>query len=254
MVVSIAMNASAQSAVTDGLVGYWTLDAADIQGNTVKDVWGDNDGTINGDPQKVVGKVGGALEFDGDGDYIEVSSFDRSKDSEGTVEAWLKITDVVPGASGAAIFQYYVDPDNRCKFIYDIKHGGKLRFNMKLAGTWVIITDADDPPSMGTWYHSAVVQDGKTVTVYIDGEAQDSVETEGAGEWFDDLGVGTGYIGMSTTGSSWDYFKGIIDEVRIYNRALSQAEVRQNFAAQGLAVANYVSKLAISWGEIKVSK
>ncbi|MFQ6043058.1 MAG: LamG-like jellyroll fold domain-containing protein [Candidatus Poribacteria bacterium] len=47
---------------------------------------------------------------------------------------------------------------------------------------------------------------------------------------------------------------GLIDEVLIYSRALSQAEVEQNFNSEGLAVVSSKQKLAISWGEIKVSR
>ncbi len=53
----------AESVVTDGLVSYWTFDRQDIADNTVKDVWGKNDGTIFGDPKVVAGpvKVAGLL-------------------------------------------------------------------------------------------------------------------------------------------------------------------------------------------------
>ncbi|MBC8235184.1 hypothetical protein H8E77_37035, partial [bacterium] len=56
---AFGLRAEAQ-AVKEGLVSYWTFDQADIKGKTVKDVWGDNDGTIIG-PKIVKGKVGEAL-------------------------------------------------------------------------------------------------------------------------------------------------------------------------------------------------
>ena len=49
------------------------------------------------------------------------------------------------------------------------------------------------------------------------------------------------------------YFEGLIDEVGIYNRALTADEVELNFDAKGLAVSPQ-KKLAVAWGEIKVSR
>ena len=48
------------------------------------------------------------------------------------------------------------------------------------------------------------------------------------------------------------FFKGLIDEVSIYNRALSEDEIEQNRTAQGLAVKPSAEKLALTWGGIKV--
>ena len=46
-------NGHTQTIVTDGLVSYWTFDEKDIAGFTVKDVWGENDGRIVGNPKIV---------------------------------------------------------------------------------------------------------------------------------------------------------------------------------------------------------
>ena len=82
--------AKAQQIVTDGLVSYWTFDDGDIEGDTVKDVWGDNDGTIVGNAQMVDGKIGKALEFDGVGSYVEVPDHESLQLWEKhTLEAWI---------------------------------------------------------------------------------------------------------------------------------------------------------------------
>ncbi|RKY00911.1 hypothetical protein DRP77_10640, partial [Candidatus Poribacteria bacterium] len=99
--------------VTDGLVGYWSLDKATIEGKTVKDVWGGNDGTIVGDPKIVPGKVGEALEFDGD-DGIEIQGGDElnfAGKNELTVMAWVMVgsddpvVGVVPKCCGEIVAQ-----------------------------------------------------------------------------------------------------------------------------------------------------
>ena len=61
------------------------------------------------------------------------------------------------------------------------------------------------------------------------------------------------YIGRRPSGERW---KGILDEIRVYNRVLTEAEIEQNFEARG-GLAHAVElggKLAISWGRIKDSR
>ena len=64
IITTFLQNGYTQPVVTEGLVSYWTFDKQDIAGGTVKDVWGENDGKIVGDPKVVDGQVGEALEFD----------------------------------------------------------------------------------------------------------------------------------------------------------------------------------------------
>ncbi|MCG8623307.1 MAG: hypothetical protein MJE68_15115, partial [Proteobacteria bacterium] len=81
-----------EQVVTNGLVSYWTFDRQDIRGNTVKDVWGKNNGTIVGDPKRVAGRVNGALEFDGSDDYVNLTNLGGFGNQLGTstFEAWIK--------------------------------------------------------------------------------------------------------------------------------------------------------------------
>ena len=78
--------------VTNGLVSYWTFDRQDIDGDTVKDVWGENDGKIVGAPKVVGGQVGEALEFDGSDDYVNLTNLGNfgSQVGTSTFEAWIK--------------------------------------------------------------------------------------------------------------------------------------------------------------------
>ena len=68
----ITVNVSAKTIVTDGLVGYWTLDRHTINDRTVEDVWGENDATIVGNPKIVGGYLKQGLELDGVGDYVSL--------------------------------------------------------------------------------------------------------------------------------------------------------------------------------------
>ena len=80
--------------VTQGLVNSWTFDASTIAGNTVKDVWGKNTGTIFGSPKVDKGKFGEALRFDGSEDYVDCGddrSLDFERDDAFSAEVWVNI-------------------------------------------------------------------------------------------------------------------------------------------------------------------
>ena len=69
LLINVAL---AQEFVTNGLIGFWTLDEDTIDGNTVRDVQGERHGEIGGDPATVEGKINKALEFDGNDDYVQI--------------------------------------------------------------------------------------------------------------------------------------------------------------------------------------
>ena len=87
-------NTIAKTIVTDDLVGYWTFDRDTIKGKTVKDVWGENDATLVGNPQRVKGYVKSGLKLDGNGDYVRLPNVGNfgSRIGEYTFEAWIKTT------------------------------------------------------------------------------------------------------------------------------------------------------------------
>ena len=70
VIVGLCGITDAENIVTDGLVSYWTFDRDDIIGNTVKDVWGENNATIVGTPTIVNGHLKDALKFDGIKDWL----------------------------------------------------------------------------------------------------------------------------------------------------------------------------------------
>jgi hypothetical protein len=83
--------AQARQAITDGLISYWSFNKADVDGKTVKDIFGDNDGTMDGNVEVVNnGKVGEALQFSGG--HVDCGA-DKSLTEMGdqlTLEMWIK--------------------------------------------------------------------------------------------------------------------------------------------------------------------
>lgn len=90
--ITLTVNVSAKTIVTDGLVSYWTFDRNTINGTTVKDVWGGNDATIVGIPKVTDGYQKQGIELDGTKDYVNllnVGNFGRQIGPY-TFEAWFK--------------------------------------------------------------------------------------------------------------------------------------------------------------------
>jgi len=235
------IDAAKGEVVTDGLVSYWTFDKDDIEGDTAKDVWGENDGTIMGDPQIVEGEVGEALEFDGSGDYVEVPDAESLQLWETyTLEAWVYQTNTVP--TDARIIDKITAGTADGPHLDTHPTGTKLR---SCAGNCINNnTDRD----LETWYHVAMTFDNGDVKFYLNGSS------DGGGVVPSPLSGNSLSLKIGTDSNTQLCFSGIIDEVRVYNRALSEDEVKQNMKAEGLAVASSTNKLAVTWGEIKVSK
>jgi serine/threonine protein kinase/Flp pilus assembly protein TadD len=203
---------------TGRLVAWWRLD--EDSGRIATDSSGSGCvGTLKGDPQwqSSVGKVGGALEFDGEGDYIEVgneSSFDFI--DKITVAAWVNITTVPREwtaivTKGNSAWRLSTCRDER-KFHFAITGVG-------LGSSWI---HGEKEVSAGKWYHVAGTYDGANVRLYVDGvEDPASPVAYDAGLITNDFNVCIGGNNEKPE-RCWN---GLIDDVHIYNYALSQQEV-----------------------------
>jgi hypothetical protein len=225
-------------AVRDGLVSFWTFDKSDVEGETVKDIVSGNDGTITGDPRTAQGKVGEALEFDGEDDYVKVL---HSQDldlqtNEATIEAW-----IYPNAIEADKHTIYRKADATDKFIFRL-NGSNVEFYLETDAGPNNILAGNIEASM--WQHVLGRYDGSNMEVFVDGISAGNVAHSG-NIVSDAADV---YIGSRPSDRRYN---GLIDELRVYNRALSATEIRQNMNAQGFAVMTPTHKLAITWGKIK---
>jgi len=230
-----AIAANAQQVVTDGLVSYWTLNEADIDGETVKDVFGENDGAMKGKPQIVEGKYGEALELDG-ASYVEVPDNESLQLWERyTLEAWIYQKSSTP--TDARIIDKITAGTANGPHL-DTQPGTKLR---SCAGACIT---SDTDRKLETWYHVVMTFDEGEVKFYLNGSP------DGGGQTSSPLAGNNLSLKIGTDSNAQLGFKGIIDEVRVYNRALEENEVKQNMNAKSLAVESY-NKLAGTWGNIK---
>ena len=263
--VILPPNGYTEPVVTDGLVSYWTFDRKDIAGGSVKDVWGKNDGKIVGTPKVVGGHVGEALEFDGSDDYVNLTNLGDFGEqvATSTFEAWVKTsfkkdwTTLFKVLDQGCNMAWAIDVNRSAKagfpFAEDIVHYYVRQ--KSAAGCNAIAVEIEFPLSDGKWHHIvfAIVDAGESeVSIYMDGEPQEVIV--GDAKKLDTFipFVEPVYIGAANNrGNVERFFPGIIDEVRIYDRPLTDAEVRRNFESKiGLSV-DAAEKLPIVWGTLK---
>ena len=231
----------------EGIVSYWSFDAGTIAGGTVEDILGDNDGELEGNPKAVPGKVGDALEFNGENSvHIPgTGSLEFAGEDEMSVAAWVNpdsdspVKGVVAGCCGTIVAQRDIN-------------GWALRFDGRNAGQEMEFIvqpgwqgDGGFGASKfakGSWHHLVGVVADDKMFLYVDGALEKEMTYNGP---------------MATGGSETEIghagdggFVGIIDEVLIYNRALTEDEVEQIFEAEGLPV-HPQDKLTTAWGHIK---
>ncbi len=197
------------------LVAHWRLDEG--SGNTVYDssTFG-NDGTFKSDPQWVAGYYGGALEFDGNDDNIDCGNDDSLNiTDEITLSAWINITQrpvvdswyTIPWKENA-YSMYLYGTDNEVTTL-----AADFWLDTGRADIWNG-PDIDIPPN--NWTHIAVTFNGTDFEFYVNGE-HDYTQNEPA-----TIEISTINFLFTEEGSN---FKGLIDDVRVYNRALTQAEI-----------------------------
>jgi|GEM_PF-2046738 len=186
--------------IDDTLFGWWKFDQG--EGTIAYDSAGDNDGTLTDDPQWVDGKIDGALNFDGD-DYVELDhAVDALKAGPVTISAWIK-------AGTLGVF-------NRSILIQsDLLNGYQLYVSIdNKPALWLNNAQAKSPDAIvaAPWYHIVGTYDGLDLKIYVNGERK--ATTRSAGQ-----------IGFSCDAYIGWVFDGLIDDVRVYRRALSIFEI-----------------------------
>ena len=214
------------------LVLYLNLDEG--SGNIAHDLSGnDNHGTIHG-AKWVTGKIGGALFFDGVDDYIEIpsSSSLNSIVSQITILAWVKTNYTQRGTIVANwYYDKSVDPKvNKRSYVCTVNEDGKPDFGLSgdgKSGTFIKSVESID---RNEWTHLAFVSNGSTMSIYVNGRLTASAEAPSE-IYRSNRNV---YIGVwnakEPEGPEFNtFFKGIIDEIKIYRRALSYEEILQDY-------------------------
>lgn len=186
--------------------------------DNLTDSWSSNNGTHNGTQTGyTTGVYGQAKNFNGTDEYISIENNINSTKEDKSVSSWIKVTDLstirqIIGSrdSNGYEFNFYIDPD------------GGVEFNTYDGSTLHGITSGHSI-SAGKWYHlTGVYKESEGYKLYVNGRLTDTnsdttFQTDNLNE----------YIGARNQSSITRYFKGTIDDLRIYNKALTPVEVEK---------------------------
>jgi len=235
--------AKAKLKADESLVLYLSSD--EEKGEIAKDLsQHGNNGTIKGGTESVDGKFGKALRFDGATGYIEVPHSDSlNVESAFTIENWAYPLDISREQNVAEKGFW------KGSWLSHIKTVRGYVFAIAAAGwnpIW-LATSANSALEANKWYHLAMTWDGTKRTLYVNGEEDGSDTPTGS------LVANTAPVYIAG-GRNPYYYKGIYDEIRIWNRALNQKEIKESMEMskeQLLLSVNPLDKLATTWGSIK---
>jgi len=205
----------------DSLVAYWSFDdgtATDNSGNG-------NNGTLQGEevPSTVEGVYGNALQFNGN-NYIEIENLSEGlkqfPSREHSYSCWIYLDDVINST------KYITDAANpSAESPLNDQRGIRFESSQNIVSKWVtqdgvVKTSSQTALELNQWYHICAVNDGSTGKIYING-IEDSSETITA--WGGD--IVNFFIGATSGGGGG--FIGRIDELKLFNKALSQSEINE---------------------------
>ncbi|MCY4403164.1 MAG: hypothetical protein OXD54_11355 [Candidatus Poribacteria bacterium] len=233
----------------DNIMGIWLFNKGN--GNTAEDSSGNgNDGKINGGAKWVDGQFGKALEFDGTDDWVEVQHSDTVAFKKGVS---FSITLHYKGSSvgGSLVGKGYEDT-TQAKPWYLLWNGGgdqKVSFYLRTSADLNSRIDSTVNVSDEKWHFIAAIADAdaKKISLWIDGKK----DVEGV--LSTDEGYGTSESVFHIARHFDRYTKGIIDDVGLFNVALSENEMNtvMNEGMEAAASVDAVDKLTTTWGDIK---
>lgn len=198
-----------------GLIGYWKMD--ETTGTTAADSSGNNhNGTasVTGSPFTAVGKFRNAGSFNGSNVYINTGPgqvLPANKALPFTFSAWVK-----PAVGGKNTWRTIIGTDTSLAEIA-LSNDNWPVFGQNGGSPWVVNTSFT--VTSDSWYHIVGVFNGTKASLYVDGELK-----AGPADYSFTNNHGVSLMGRySITGGEW--MNGLVDDARIYNRALSAGEV-----------------------------
>jgi hypothetical protein len=214
--------------INDGLAGYWKLDEG--SGTTVGDASGyGRSGTLTNSPTWATSSLpsvqftdGAAVTLNGTTQYVDVTGPATTTNTAFTACAWVKFSALTGNHT-------FVSIDGSIVSAFSLKRdSGTSKFQMVMAGsdavspTFAYTTGMTTVPVTGTWYHVCGMYTGSLARVYVNG-AQEGTDAAVSAAF---AATGNTIIGTAKYNSvRTDYTPGTIDEVRIYSRVLTSAEI-----------------------------
>jgi len=218
---------NANATLSDGLIAHYSFDkcnANDVSGNS-------KHGIIHDKPTCVKGKVPNAtqltaLKFDGINDYIELPF--PGYLIEGTVAGWVNfssIPDPIPfyGFTWFTILQQKFEQGNGVMFGIHPYYSPNIAFGLyDFDGSGWNWADSGIQPVKGQWYHMIGTFGPNGIKIYLNGELKGTNTYTGGIP----LAVHSAYLAVDGYLGETFFLNGSLDDVRIYNRALSPTEIK----------------------------
>lgn len=208
------------AAVTDGLVAHWPLDEA--TGTTTYDSVANLAARLEGRATWTTGRFKGAVQLDGSTGYLAPPALDVMGTGL-TLAAWVNVTNY-PGSTEQRIISKATGTDEATQYwsLSQVKQSGRnlLRFRLRTGSTTTTLIASTGELPTRKWFHAVATYDGSTMRLYLDGQEVGRLAKTGTVASNASVPLN---IGRNPSGSH--YLRGALDDVRIYNRGLSAAEV-----------------------------
>ncbi|MDN3670442.1 cellulose binding domain-containing protein [Echinicola jeungdonensis] len=228
-------DSSLEVSATPGQVGYWKFD--ETEGSDAADSWGDNMGALSSGTIFSEGLIDNAVRLNGSDGYVTLPEGIVSSLTDFSISTWIKLDEV---DTWARVFDFGSGRDNFMFVTPRNGASGTLRYGIN-NGTGQQRINTGSTLTSGRWYHLAVTQSGTTAILYLDG-----VEVGRN----DNMTLNPSSLG--NTPQNWigksqypdPLLEGLVDDFKIYSRALDSSEVDSLFNAVDFPAVAPVSLLA----------
>jgi hypothetical protein len=189
-------------------------------GTTLADATGKgHTGTLSGPTWSTAGKTGGALSFDGVNDSVRINDAnDLDLASAMTFEAWLRPTALNGGIGGWRTVLFKERSGGMAYGLYANDDGSRPAVHVDIGGEQRARGTTQLP--LNVWTHLAATYDGATLRLYVNGTQVSSKAQTGAAT------ATTGALKLGGNAVWGEWYAGLMDDVRVYDRALTTAEIQ----------------------------
>ena len=227
--VSPSLLAASLASPDDGLVGRWPLDGSS---GAVTDVAGGNDGAVRGDPQRGVAGVYGtaAVEFGAAPDnYVEVPDAGALRPDRLSFGGWVRTDN---GENSQTLVQKADARFGDNGYAVEVQTTNSLRAHVGVESGQASVNPWGVATQDGQWHHIMCTWDGAVMVLYLDGVEVDRDSSQSGAVVHSDRPL---YVGYGDNGyTSYYDMDGAVDDVRVYDRALSASAVAALYDGAGL--------------------
>lgn len=205
------------NSLLNGLMAYWKLDDS---GSTAEDAHSANDGTISaGVTTGETGVIGDAFKFNGTTSNVSFGTACRPTEAI-SISLWFNITDITTGGDrwflGNAVYS-----TNWCGYWLAINTTGNINFRLGTNTATLLDKTYESGLDDGSWHHVVATWDGTNAYIYVD-----NVKSTATAYSSNIVYVSACHLRMGSNAyADGTFYGGLLDEVAIYNRALTDGEV-----------------------------